>query len=194
MDSAVDETHQVNGVVYRAHLCIYKCIVQMDPTMLEEVEGFEHTESGYKFVPEETNVRLILLGNDWSKKRVLVYGTNSLEEAEEYIETMIQRVRKIGHDAELVGDIEISNIAVNGDLGESYRLERVVQVLRKEEINVQYEPEQFPALIIRLENPSTTYLVFSNGKFSIQGIKSQKNIEPAITRLKQLVEDASSNL
>lgn len=194
MDPGADETRQVNGVVYRAHLCIYKCIVQMDPTTLEKLDGFERNQSGYKFVPEDTNVRLTLLGNDWSEKRILVYGTNSSETAIEYVETLIQRVREIGHDAKLIGDIEISNISVNGDFGESLRLERAVQDLRKEEIDVQYEPEQFPAIIVKLENPATTFLLFSNGKFSIQGLKKRECIEPRIIELKEILEQTSINL
>ncbi|MFB6187237.1 MAG: hypothetical protein ABEI86_10270 [Halobacteriaceae archaeon] len=166
----------------------------MDPTTLEKLDGFERNQSGYKFVPEDTNVRLTLLGNDWSEKRILVYGTNSSETAIEYVETLIQRVREIGHDAKLIGDIEISNISVTGDFGEPLRLEQAVQDLRKEEIDVQYEPEQFPAIIVKLDNPETTFLLFSNGKFSIQGLKKRECIEPRIIQLKELLEQTSTNL
>ncbi|HKM79027.1 MAG TPA: hypothetical protein VJZ03_08105, partial [Candidatus Bathyarchaeia archaeon] len=41
-----------------------------------------------------------------------------------------------------------------------------------------YEPEQFPGLIYRLDQPKTVFLIFANGKLVITGAK--KEIEPLI--------------
>ncbi|SDE86583.1 TATA-box-binding protein [Halorientalis regularis] len=183
------EPHQVNGVEYRAHSMMHKSVVCMDPTKLEMVDGFERTDTGYKFVPENSNVRLIISGRDWSEKRLLIYGCRSSEEANEHTHTVIERIQEIGHDAELISGPEITNIAVSGEFGYPLQLERLAVDLSKEGIEVEYEPEQFPAAIIRLEEPSATFLLFSNGKFSIQGIKQKELIEPLITRIQNLLQD-----
>ncbi len=55
--------------------------------------------------------------------------------------------------------------------------------------NVEYEPEQFPGAIIRLENPPTTLLLFKNGKLICAGAKREKDIEESIKQVKELIKD-----
>lgn len=185
---------QINGVEYRAHSMMHKAIVRMDPTKLEMLDGFEQTDTGYKFIPEETNVRLIISGRDWSEKRLLIYGCKTSEEATEYIEEVIDRVNEIGHEAKLVSGPKITNIAVSGDFEQPLELEKLAVDLPKRGIDVEYEPEQFPAAIVKLDNPSATFLLFSNGKFSIQGLKNKGEIEPQITRIQSLLWENSNSV
>lgn len=143
---------------------------------------------GHKFSPEDSNVRVIVSGRDWSEKRMLVYGSKSSEEARHHLETIISRVKEIGHDAELVDGLTISNIAVSGDLGTPLKLESVNAKLGKQGIDIEYEPEQFPAAIVKLEVPPVTFLLFSTGRFIIQGLQKCEDIEPAIERIQLLLE------
>jgi hypothetical protein len=186
------EVHQMqDGTKYRPHSMTHMAIVQMDPTKLEMLEGFERTKPGHKFSPEGTNVHLSITGRDWSEKRILVYGCQTSDEASEYIERVIDRVQEVGHDAELISDPEITNIAVSGDFGQSLQLEKIAMSLREKECDVEYEPEQFPAIIVKVEGPSATFLLFSTGKFSIQGVQNLEEIEPQIKRIKRLISIAS---
>jgi len=159
----------------------------MDPTKLEMLENFESVKSGYKFTPEHTNVRLIISGRDWSEKQILVYGCQSYDEASGYIEKVIECVREIGHNIELVSDLQVVNIAVSGDLGVPIQLEEVLTRLQDKNCDVEYEPEQFPAIIVRLENPCATFLLFSTGKFSIQGLQKSKDITTIVNRVKKYI-------
>jgi len=43
-------------------------------------------------------------------------------------------------------------------------------------------------VIVRIEELSVTVLLFSTGKFSIQGLHSLDDIEPVITRVQSLIE------
>lgn len=175
------------GVKYTPHSMMHKAIVQMDPTKLEMIDGFEHTESGHKFVPQDSNVRVMLTGRDWSKKRVLVYGSESTEEAAQYIETIINRITEVGHNAELIEGPTITNIAVSGDLEAPLQLESLSVELSNQGIDVEYEPEQFPAAIVKLNEIEVTFLLFSTGKFVIQGLRGLDDTEPAIQRIQNLI-------
>lgn len=177
-----------DGVEYTPHSMMHKAIVRMDPTKLEMLDGFENTQSGYKFVPEGSNVRVMVNGRDWSEKRVLVYGCTSTKEAEGHIETIINRVTDIGHEITVVSGPNIANIAVNGDLGTQLQLEDLSVKISQQGLDVEYEPEQFAAVIVRIEELSVTVLLFSTGKFSIQGLHSLDDIEPVITRVQSLIE------
>jgi len=44
------------------------------------------------------------------------------------------------------------------------------QIIQKTS-NVEYNPDRFPGLIMRLENPHATLLIFSSGKMVITGLK-----------------------
>jgi TATA-box binding protein (TBP) (component of TFIID and TFIIIB) len=176
-----------DDIEYTPHSMMHKAIVKMDPTKLEMLDGFEHTNTGHKFVPEESNVRVIVSGRDWSEKRVLIYGCTSSEEAYYHVENIFNRVQEIGHDAELIEGPEITNIAVNGDFDTSLQLEMLSVELNQQGIDVEYEPEQFPAAIVKLESPSVTFLLFSTGRFVIQGVADLEDIKPAIEQIQALL-------
>ncbi len=183
------ETYEtVDGVEYTPHSMMHKAIVQMDPTKLEMLGGFERTDAGHKFTPEDSNVRVIVSGRDWSEKRILIYGSKSSKEAHEHVETIIERVTSVDHDAELIDGPEITNIAVSGGLETPLQLESLSVKLSEHGVDVEYEPEQFPAAIVKLDEPSVTFLLFSTGRFVIQGLRGFEDIEPAIERIQSLIE------
>lgn len=95
------------------------------------LDGFEYTDAGHKFVPEDSNVRVIVTGRDWAEKRILIYGSRSSEEARSHVETIIERVTAVDHDAELIDGPKITNIAVSGDLGTPLQLESLSIELRE---------------------------------------------------------------
>lgn len=47
------------------------------------------------------------------------------------------------------------------------------------EANALYEPEQFPAVIYKITEPKTTFLIFNSGKIVISGAKSIEHLEKA---------------
>lgn len=186
--SEAETQETADGVEYTPHSMMHKAIVRMDPTKLEMLDGFERTDSGHKFVPEDSNVRVIVSGRDWFEKRILIYGSTSSEEAREHVETIIERVTAVDHDAELIDGPEITNIAVNGDLGTPLTLESLSVELSEQGVDFEYEPEQFPAAIVKLDDPPVTFLLFSTGRFVIQGLRGFEDIEPAIERIQSLIE------
>jgi len=176
-----------DGVEYTPHSMIHKAIVRMEPTKLEMLDGFERTNSGHKFTPKASNVRVMVTGRDWSEKRILIYGSTSSEEAKQYVEDIINRVTDIDHDATLINGPVITNIAVNGDLDTLVQLEGLCADLDQQDIDVEYEPEQFPGAILKLDEPSVTFLLFSTGRFVIQGLRNIQDIQPAIKRVQSLL-------
>lgn len=65
--------------------------------------------------------------------------------------------------------ITAQNIVVSGDLGETFNLNAIVIGLGLEAI--EYEPEQFPGPVYRLEETSVVALLFGSGKTVITGCK-----------------------
>lgn len=66
----------------------------------------------------------------------------------------------------------LQNLVATANLNLSLDLRKIAQWCR----NAEYNPSRFSAVIMRIRDPRTTALIFSNGKIVITGAKS----EPAI--------------
>jgi transcription initiation factor TFIID TATA-box-binding protein len=54
-----------------------------------------------------------------------------------------------------------------------------------------YEPEQFPGLIYRMEEPKVVILLFASGKLVCTGAKKEQNVFDAVEKLHVLLEEKS---
>ena len=52
-----------------------------------------------------------------------------------------------------------------------------------------YEPEQFPGLIYRMENPKAVILIFSSGKLVCTGAKKEEEVHQAVMKLRQELDE-----
>ena len=55
--------------------------------------------------------------------------------------------------------------------------------------DVEYEPEQFPGLIYRIEQPQGVVLIFSSGKVLFTGFENKKEAEVVEKQLQDEVEE-----
>ena len=75
--------------------------------------------------------------------------------------------------------INIQNIVASGSVGMDLNLNTLAMKLE----NTEYEPEQFPGLVYKLEEAKATFLLFSNGKIVCTGTKSEKEVNAALDKL-----------
>ena len=73
-------------------------------------------------------------------------------------------------------EIEIVNIVISSDLKKDIPLEKMAATLS----NTEYNPEQFPGLVLRIKEPKTTALVFSSGKIVCTGARNMEDVDRAI--------------
>ena len=57
------------------------------------------------------------------------------------------------------------------------------------ELDIQYEPEIFPGLILHYEDPKFTALLFSSGKISIVGVREIEAISMITNIIQDLIYD-----
>jgi len=81
----------------------------------------------------------------------------------------------------------ITNIVASGDLGVSLDLYRLAAKLK----NVEYEPEQFPGAIMKLEDPKASLLLFKNGKVIIQ-CDREEDIKKTLKKVAKILEPFAS--
>ena len=76
---------------------------------------------------------------------------------------------------------EIVNIVASASLGKNVELNQIVFNLD----NCEYEPEQFPGVVHRLDNPDVVFLIFSSGKVICTGARSEEDVGRGINKLKR---------
>lgn len=54
--------------------------------------------------------------------------------------------------------------------------------------NTEYNPEQFPGLVIRIKDPKTSALIFSSGKVVCTGARTMEDVQEAIKKIIKALE------
>ena len=81
-------------------------------------------------------------------------------------------------------DIEIVNIVVSTSLEHDIPLEKMAATLS----NTEYNPEQFPGLVIRIKEPKTSALIFSSGKVVCTGARTIEKVHESIKKIIKSLE------
>jgi transcription initiation factor TFIID TATA-box-binding protein len=91
------------------------------------------------------------------------------------------KVAKAGKPAR---DIKIVNIVVSTSLEHDIPLEKMAATLS----NTEYNPEQFPGLVIRIKDPKTSALIFSSGKVVCTGARTLDKVRESIKKIMKSLE------
>ncbi len=75
--------------------------------------------------------------------------------------------------------IRIVNIVVSTSLEHDIPLEKMAAVLP----NTEYNPEQFPGLVIRIKDPKTSALIFSSGKVVCTGARTLEQVDGSMEKI-----------
>jgi transcription initiation factor TFIID TATA-box-binding protein len=76
-------------------------------------------------------------------------------------------------------DIKVVNIVISTSLKHDIPLEKMAATLS----NTEYNPEQFPGLVMRIKEPKTSALIFSSGKVVCTGARSMTKVEESIKNI-----------
>ena len=118
--------------------------------------------------------------------KMVVTGAKSTQE-------LIRAVKKIFYILKSKGivsgkvkpRIQIQNIVASANLGVDIHLEKAAYLLE----NSMYEPEQFPGLIYRLDEPRVVLLLFSSGKMVVTGAKKEEEVSRAVEKVFQNLKE-----
>jgi transcription initiation factor TFIID TATA-box-binding protein len=85
-------------------------------------------------------------------------------------------------------DKEIQNLVLSLDTHVEINLEHFVHQI----YDSYYSPELFPGLTFKIYDPPATFLVFSSGKCVLVGLKRMKDIDRAITKLCETLNESGA--
>jgi len=120
----------------------------------------------------------------FSTGKMVVTGMRKAEEAPRVVEKVVKNIRKAGIKV-ANPEITIQNIVASGDLHTNIDLNMAAIVMEF----AMYEPEVFPGLIYRMQDPKTVFLIFSTGRIVCTGAKNKEIVRDAVLKLNQQVRE-----
>jgi len=114
----------------------------------------------------------------FSTGKMVVTGMRRADEAEGVVQKVIRRIKKAKIEVSNP-IITIQNIVASGDLHTSIDLNLAAVVMEF----AMYEPEVFPGLIYRMQDPKTVFLIFSTGRIVCTGGKTKEIVAEAVQKL-----------
>ncbi len=115
----------------------------------------------------------------FSSGKIVCTGAKSMLKVRESVKNIIKNVEKIGIKIKVKPVIRVQNMVASGGIGMDLNLNRLAMTLE----DTEYEPEQFPGLVYKLEGTRATFLLFSNGKIVCTGTRSEDKLHEAVDKL-----------
>ena len=119
--------------------------------------------------------------------KIVCVGATSVEGIHEAVHDTFDDLRDLGIPVEESFETVVQNIVTSGDLGEALNLNAIAIGLGL--ANVEYEPEQFPGLVYRLDDPDVVALLFGTGKMVIVGGTIPEDAETAVETIASRLTD-----
>ena len=117
--------------------------------------------------------------------KMVCTGAKSAKMAISAVRKVVRELRKEGFIIKRRPKIKIVNIVGTANVGGKVDLEAAAAIMD----NIMYEPEQFPGLIYRIQEPKVVMLIFSSGKTVITGGKTREQVEEAVEILRGFLRD-----
>jgi len=123
----------------------------------------------------------------FSSGKMVCTGARSEGEARGAVMTVVKELKKGGIIIIGKPDFKVVNIVASVSLGGKVDLELAVNALKK----TMYEPEQFPGLIYRMDEPKVVILIFASGNLVCTGAKKEQDVYDAVHKLHGSLEEQS---
>lgn len=115
----------------------------------------------------------------FSSGKIVCTGARNMQQVDEAIQKIIKSLEKINVKITIKPEVTIQNMVASGSIGMDLNLNKLAIKLD----NTEYEPEQFPGLVYKLNEAKATFLLFSNGKVVCTGTKSEEAVKAAVDKL-----------
>lgn len=119
----------------------------------------------------------------FSSGKVVLTGLKNENDLGRGLELLTKSLNNAGVPTHPVPDVNITNIVCSYDMKKPINLNKVVITLQLE--NIEYEPEQFPGLVYRIQDPKIVALLFSSGKIILTGGKNLQDVRSGLDVLEQ---------
>ena len=126
----------------------------------------------------------ILFGNG----KIQVTGINSLNEGRQVMESLKNMVKGIDSKVNMKRGTKLENIVAKTKLGRALDLQAIALAIPGSE----YEPARFKGLVIRLDEPQASFILFQSGVLIVTDITSEAKAKKALNQLEKFMTEISN--
>jgi transcription initiation factor TFIID TATA-box-binding protein len=121
----------------------------------------------------------------FSSGKMVCTGARSGRESRRAIMQVVKELKKGGVIILSKPSVKVVNIVASASLGGKVDLEKTVVTLT----HTMYEPEQFPGLILRMDEPKVVILIFATGNLVVTGANVKQDVYDAVHKLHESLEE-----
>jgi transcription initiation factor TFIID TATA-box-binding protein len=171
-----EESLKIENIVASAKVTDYLDL----PALASQIKDAEYNKKRFPGVVlrmHDPKIAALVFGSG----KVVLTGAKSIDSLSKGLEILgnLLREQKIQIPKKL--SYKIQNIVTSADLATPINLNKIAVGFNLDRI--EYEPEQFPGLVYRLEDPKVVVLLFGSGKLIITGGKEPEDAKRAVIKI-----------
>lgn len=117
-----------------------------------------------------------------SGKMQVLGNTGSVDNSRLAAVKFARMLRKTGYQPRLTG-FKVQNLVASVDTKMTIRLEGLHYQCMQSNAIASYEPELFPGLVFKMQQPRVCFVVFSKGKVNMLGAKTREELDLAMRKI-----------
>ncbi len=153
-------------------------------TRIPEVDYNPDTFPGLVYRLRDMKVTALI----FKSGKMVVTGAKSVPGLVRAVKKIIRKLRDAGIEIKGKPQLQIQNIVASANLHVIIDLDKAAFFLDRS----MYEPEQFPGLIYRMQDPKVVLLIFSSGKMVITGAKKEEDVKRAVENIYELLKKSKA--
>lgn len=115
----------------------------------------------------------------FSSGKIVCTGSKSPKDAKYAISKIIKKIKKAGMRVPRNYRVQLENIVASAKLETELNLDAIAFSME----NTEYEPEQFPGLVYRMDDPKVTFLLFGSGKIICTGGRTIEDVKKSVEKI-----------
>ncbi len=146
--------------------------------IVSKLEGMEYEHEqfpGLVYRLQKPKAAALIFGSG----KIVCTGARSIEDVNSVFKKVISIVEKVGSKVPKGFKVQVENIVASARLDARLNLDTIAFSLESSE----YEPEQFPGLVYRMEKPKVAFLLFGSGKIVCTGARSIEDVDIAVKKV-----------
>jgi len=127
---------------------------------------------------------------------ILIFGTGKMvctgaQSERDAVKALRKIVKTLNEGGIIINgklEIRIKNVVATASLGGNVDLLQLYESEKGMRGRISYEPEQFPGLVYRMNDPKVVILLFSSGKLVCVGARKEGDVHQAVDNFRQKLE------
>ena len=146
--------------------------------IVSKLEGMEYEPEqfpGLVYRMDKPKAAALIFGSG----KIVCTGARSVTDVNTVFKKVIKIIESVRVKVPRNYKTQIENIVASAKLDANLNLDTIAFKLE----NSEYEPEQFPGLVYRMEDPKVAFLLFGSGKIVCTGARNVADVNEAIRKV-----------